>query len=225
MSDIYSDFLSEENLEQCCHSFTTQANESFNNVITSYAPKNRVYGSSISLSNRISITIGVKNVGKHQYWKRVYKKMGMTLPLRLSVFLQNSDNRSAQKKQKEETPSYKKKRAFQKNEQIKAEAEQTKRSIDNNYGTGIGLATINTSTTTATPSQTERKSTQTICPLPGCGIIGHKTNRSKKCRWYGHFPGTAMMHLPQLIKELLSQQKQNNESRVLKNLVEKLDAP
>ena len=34
-----------------------------------------------------------------------------------------------------------------------------------------------------------------------------------------------MMHLPQLIEELLSQQKQNNESRLLENLVEKLDAP
>ena len=141
MSEIYSDFLAEDNLEQCRHGFTTQANESFNNAIASYAPKNRVYGTSMSLTNRISIAIGVKNMGSKKYWDQVYRKMNVKIPSRLSAFLLYTDNRSSQKKKKEATPSFKKKRAFQKNEQIRAEAEKTKQGMEKamNYGAGIGL--------------------------------------------------------------------------------------
>ena len=51
MSKIYSDFIAGDNLEQCRPGFTTQANESFNMTIASYAPKNQVYGSSMPLTN------------------------------------------------------------------------------------------------------------------------------------------------------------------------------
>ena len=226
MSEIYSDFLAEDNLEQCRHGFTTQANESFNNSIASYAPKNKVYGTSMSLSNRVSIAIGVKNEGKKQYWQKVYSKMSMTLPLRLSVFLENTNNRSLKKKEKEATPSFKKKRAIFKNEQIRVEAEKTKRGMEKemNYSAGIGLApaTATTATTdTTTANTTVRNSTQPICPLPGCGIRGHKTNRSSKCRWYGMFKGVQSKNLPEFI-ELHLQQKENNENRVPKNFEENL---
>lgn len=41
----------------------TQANENFNNIVASKAPKNRSYGNTCSLTNRVSAAVLQKNIG------------------------------------------------------------------------------------------------------------------------------------------------------------------
>merc|ERR1711884_108251 len=75
MKEAYDPFITEERLEESRHGFTTQANESFNISVAAYAPKNKTYSTTMSLSNRVHIAIGIKNYGHFIYWKRVFKKL------------------------------------------------------------------------------------------------------------------------------------------------------
>ena len=59
----YAPYITPERLLECLHPFDTQLNESLNNVVARYAPKNRTYGTTMSLSNRISIVVGIHNMG------------------------------------------------------------------------------------------------------------------------------------------------------------------
>jgi hypothetical protein len=72
-------FCSLERLQEVAHGLDTQPNESFNNSASWFAPKNKVYCSSMSLANRLSMAIGITTLGLEDYFKRLYKELGILM--------------------------------------------------------------------------------------------------------------------------------------------------
>ena len=68
----YNRFTTPERLQESLHPFNTQINESLHHVISKYVPKHKNYSTTMSLSNRISIVIGIHNLGHYCFWKRVF---------------------------------------------------------------------------------------------------------------------------------------------------------
>ena len=65
-----------ENAEKLAPLGSTQANESFNNMVAAKALKNRHYSDSESLCFRVGETVCVKNIGQI-YLSEVYERAGI----------------------------------------------------------------------------------------------------------------------------------------------------
>ena len=91
--------------------YDTQLNESLNNVVSRYAPKNCTYGTTMSLSNRIAIVIGVHNLGHLGFWKSVYELIGLPMLSDLYSNLLRKDGRKNLKCKYNEKKEVKIKRA------------------------------------------------------------------------------------------------------------------
>ena len=63
-----------DKLMELCHGMHTNHCESFNNTCTWYAPKNRVYCGSRSLSTPLCLAVGVNSLGIHKFVERLFKR-------------------------------------------------------------------------------------------------------------------------------------------------------
>ena len=68
LTNVFDAFI--QNADKLAHLESSQANESFNNIVASKAPKNKHYSGSESLSYRVSAAVSQKNDG-HTYITRV----------------------------------------------------------------------------------------------------------------------------------------------------------
>eukprot|EP00957_Ditylum_brightwellii_P070104 5324694-Ditylum_brightwellii.AAC.1 len=57
----YEIFQRKDVLEQSRHMYDTPKNEGMSTAIAHYAPKHKTYSRSMSLTNRVSIAIGLQN--------------------------------------------------------------------------------------------------------------------------------------------------------------------
>jgi hypothetical protein len=62
-------FITFDRLKEVAHGMDTQVNESFNNTASWFAPKNKVYCGSSSLTNRLSIALGINTLGLTEYFR------------------------------------------------------------------------------------------------------------------------------------------------------------
>jgi hypothetical protein len=49
------------------------------NICTWFAPKNKVFAGSFSLHNRIGLAMGINSIGVLEYFKRLCRKLGITM--------------------------------------------------------------------------------------------------------------------------------------------------
>ena len=74
LSDLFKVYA--ENAEKSAPLGSTQANESFNNMVAAKAPKNRDYSGSESLCFRVGAAACVKSTGQN-YLSEVYERAGI----------------------------------------------------------------------------------------------------------------------------------------------------
>jgi hypothetical protein len=79
LQEKLSRFITLDRLKEVAHGMDTQVNEGFNNTVSWFAPKNKVYCGSPSLANRVGIAIGINMLGLHEYFKRLFKCLGIVL--------------------------------------------------------------------------------------------------------------------------------------------------
>jgi hypothetical protein len=79
LQHLLSRFITMDKLRDVSHVMDTQVNESLNNTISWLAPKNKCYGGSQSLQNRIVIAVGINSLGLHKYFTRVFAALGITM--------------------------------------------------------------------------------------------------------------------------------------------------
>jgi hypothetical protein len=60
-------FITLDRLIEVSHGLDTQVNESFNQSASWFAPKNKVYCASMSLTNRLSMAVGINTLGVSEY--------------------------------------------------------------------------------------------------------------------------------------------------------------
>ena len=95
----------------------TQVNKSFNNTASWFAPKNKVYCGSCSLTNHLSIALGINSLGLTEYFQRLLKRLGIFLTRNVLHCLQmkeqtwtNQLTRSKTKEKKKDRSDQRKRR-------------------------------------------------------------------------------------------------------------------
>ena len=183
--EAYFPYITPERLLESLHPFDTQLNEALNNVIARYAPKNRTYGTTMSLSYRIFMVVGIHNLGHYQFWIEVFEMLGLEMAPDLVDNLQRLDKRKIWKRQYDGKPEIKNKRRklhhHKMQEQLRKQIEDSKRGAM--YRTGIAIHEIAPSTVVKLESEYREKN-KIKCKFYGCRGKNHLTNISKQCCYF-----------------------------------------
>ena len=135
-------FIAPERLLECLHIFDTQLNEALHNVVLAkYTPKHRSYATTMSLHNRISIVIGVHNLGHRNYWTKVFHRLKLEMNGDLVDNLSQQDGTKNRKCKYNARKEVKSKIAKVQNEKKKVMMQKQKRDEIRGltYGSGVAL--------------------------------------------------------------------------------------
>ena len=181
-------FITKEALEEVGHGHDTQVNESLNNTISWYAPKNKTYSGSSSLRNRIGIALGVHSIGTKVYFERLFKKLGIKITEDIQHYLTKQEltrTRRIETFKKKVVKQERNKKLHDKLKQWTEELRKSKVSGDGAvYQPGVGM-----DGGYCLPATTAAASTKENRACSGCGQIGagHLRPWSKKCPKYGDY--------------------------------------
>ena len=89
-----------------------------NASITKYAPKTKTYGMTISLTNRVLISVGIGNLTAERYWEQVYFSLGLSMATETTSFLKSQHTFRFYRKQYTARTDIKSKRAKDNNNKI-----------------------------------------------------------------------------------------------------------
>jgi hypothetical protein len=167
-------------------------NESFNNAASWLAPNNKVYCASGSLTNRISIALGVNAVGTEVYFTRLYKCFGITMTPNIIHCLRVKGDQRVSRLGHIKTKEAKKERIKRKYTQLAAEERKTKTAgakRDGTYHSGMNVEegaedgyTLDELLAAAAFGKTAKKPPRKkILVCPHCYKKGHSTTQSKHC--------------------------------------------
>ena len=179
LQEILARFVSLDRLKEVAHGMDTNVNESINNTISYFAPKNRVYCSSRSLQNRVAMSIGIISLGFDVYFRRLFKALGVQIHPAVIAFLQSKEKHRQKQLLKRKLTATKRERKaakFAKLEEEEAKALRARAKRDGTYKTGGNLEEGGFY---GDRKQKAKSSSNAVCPH--CGVKGHKTTRSKKC--------------------------------------------
>jgi hypothetical protein len=73
--EIVEHFSTPEHLHKCYHKMSSQKNEAMNRSIMRYAPKDRMYARTMSLTSRINLSVGIDCIGHAKYYERLFGRM------------------------------------------------------------------------------------------------------------------------------------------------------
>ena len=74
-----SPYITREMLTMLWHTYDTNLNEAMNRSVSAFAPKDRTFCRSMSLTTRISIAAGVQLVGHYKYWEMMLERQGIKM--------------------------------------------------------------------------------------------------------------------------------------------------
>ena len=181
-------FITLDALREVAHSLDTCANESFNNMTAWVAPKNKVYAGSNSLSNRMSMAIGIKTLGMQACYVGLHTKLGIVLTADVLHYLAVKSNVRTRRIDKTKSIEYKKKRKADECRRLKEETEEAKRARARRegpvYKTGIGM----TGGYDAEDDEEATKDANVVLDLTKtctrCKEPGHLRPSNKMCKCY-----------------------------------------
>jgi hypothetical protein len=183
-------FCSEERLQECCHEMSSQKNEAMNRSIMRYAPKDKTYCRTMTLTSRVNIATNVDCIGHAEYYQRVFTRMGFRL-----TQLTFSGLRRLWRK-KEYGRIYKGLKSVKRRRRLAATFKMTdgcaKLKADREagaiYSTGIGVEEgDDVEVEEPTRKKARRNNPLTSPQQEGCkcGSLDHRRFTLKNCPWYG----------------------------------------
>ena len=89
--NAYKPFTTRERLQESLYLFDTQQNEAMNVSIPKYALKTKRYGMTISLTNRVLISVGISNISAVTYWEQVYFSLDLSMATETTSSLKSQD--------------------------------------------------------------------------------------------------------------------------------------
>ena len=185
MWSLYEPCILPHRLAESLHPYDTQLNESMNQVIAKYAPKNKSFGTSMALTHRVSVAIGIHNYGHYKFWTEVFNDLQIDMPSNLQSHLLAKDMKKQKKREYQSQPDVKKKRnrdTFEKiQEGMKKMKADKKRGAT--YETGMGMKYSIPPEVEAIDTRTKEQN-NVQCTLMGCYTAGHSRRSSKACTYY-----------------------------------------
>jgi hypothetical protein len=185
LQQTISRFVEEDRLIEMAHDLDTNMNEAFNQVCTWFAPKNKVFAGSYSLHNRIGFAVGINSLGVLEFFRRLFRKLGITLTDNVVHYLKIKEATRLKKHGRSKTSNAKKaknKRKYEKLKEhtIKAKLERHKR--QGTYRKGMNLddpLEVPDENVSEKKPAAKKQKPMGFCEY--CGQEGHITKRSKKC--------------------------------------------
>ena len=176
---VHDKATTDERLIEMLHPFTTQLNESLNMRAAETAPKCKNYSRTASLDYRISIVVGVHNIGSHDFFQRVFQDLGIEYDDAIASWFLGKDSTKMKKKMRDTTPHAKRRRKhrYLAKERDELLLERTKDVKMGTYGSGIGLAEGNENVHAKDADVSLRKRGYCTCG----GSKKHKNRNSKYC--------------------------------------------
>ena len=183
-------FITAEALQQVAHGMDTQVNESLNNTMTWFAPKNKVYCSTWSLTNRLSIGISINSIGFMAYYRRLFNQLGIAMTADIRHFLETKDRNRSARLAKAKTVEWKRKRIQRKMETLREEtiiASRQRAKRDGTYKSGRNMAPGASAGFTEeelqeTTRQRKKKASDAVCKF--CNRKGHSRRTHRDCGQY-----------------------------------------
>ena len=227
ISSIIARFITLDALKEVAHKLDTCVNESINNVITWYCPKNKVYAGTTALSSRISMAIGIHTLGYEAYFEKVFDQLGMELTPAMRHYFQIKSGFKARHQVRVKSAKYKRSRKQQHYEKLKvemADAQSQRNKRDGVYEPGIGmnggyteedLDQTNTKKKSGGSRRKKKTASNKICPH--CNKAGHVRTSSKHCDYYGK-------PLPKRSAVAASAEDRSNASADAANAMDEADA-
>ena len=193
LSGLLARFITKAALKEIAHAHDTQVNESLNNLVSWFAQKNKVYCSSGSLRNRISMAIGIHSVGHYEFFTRLFKLLGIAADPDVRYFLEQRGRDRFAKIARAKKPAFKRKRMQSDFDKLKANtliAKRERDQRDGTYQTGMGMDGGYTEQDfeDGGGQQDEasladnKKAQKKQCKR--CKRFGHLTANSKSCMYY-----------------------------------------
>jgi hypothetical protein len=164
LSDKVSRFVTFERLKEVAHGMDTQVNESFNNTASWFAPKNKVYCGSCSLTNRLSIALGINSLGLTAYFKRLFMKLGINLTKNVLHCLEAKDRTRGKRLKAIKTKDKKTIRIKRKHEDLvrdEAIARKERSKREGTYKSGINMQDDDED---QQPNNKRKRLADSICP-------------------------------------------------------------
>ena len=187
-------FITIEASLEVAHKYDTLCNESFNNVAAWLAPKNKIYGSSHSLKNRIAVAVGITSEGTLAYYREVFNRLGLTMSPTVEHHIRLQSQYRDKRIAKGKTPDGKKKRVDKYHSNLLSKtvvAKREKAKREGTYSTGMGINGGYTEEELSKakelyPREFQQKQqreerTRNAGQCRYCEGIGHSTRRSKSC--------------------------------------------
>ena len=110
LSKIFAEYTKSEILERLGCFSSTQANESFNQLVSTKSPKARHYSGSASLSFRVAASVNQNNEG-YGYLENVSMRLGITAKGVLQKYVKVRNLKTKTEKQRKQAIFFKKRRA------------------------------------------------------------------------------------------------------------------
>lgn len=139
LSDLMARFVEFKRLKEVAHGVDTNTNESINNAISYFAPKNWLHCSTRSLQTRAGIAVGVILVGYMTHFKRLFKALGIPITPNTLHFLEAKDRnrrRRLENVKKTSTKKLRMKRKFEQLKQLEAAAKMAHQKREGIYKSG-----------------------------------------------------------------------------------------
>ena len=182
---ILAKYASVDRLKEVAHGMDTNCNESLNNTISYFAPKNRVFCGTRSLHNRVAIAIGINSMGFMVYFQRLLKALGIAVTPNVEHWLQVRETIRNRRLLKAKTNDMKKLRNKRKYEQMKTLEAAARKARDKREGQYKSGGHMQDGGFDGEETQQSHKA-KTTCAA--CGSTNHKTTRSTKCPFNPRHP-------------------------------------
>lgn len=187
-------FITIEALREVAHEYDTLCNESFNNVAAWLAPKNKVYGASASLTNRVAVAVGVTSLGTLAYYQELFNRLGLTMSPVVEHYLRLQSQYRDARIAKGKTAEGKKNRVDKYHNRLMEKtvvAKREKAKREGTYKTGMGINGGYTEEELSKAQELYPKEFQQAArrqsnnkkaaKCPFCERPGHVTRRSAAC--------------------------------------------
>jgi hypothetical protein len=200
-------FITLDRLIEVSHGLNTQVNESFNQSATWFAPKNKVFASSMSLTNRLSMALGINSLGVSGYFERLFVALGIVMTEDVRHYITVKERARLKKQRKAKTKDEKKNRLKRKfvtmtTDEAKAKKERATRAGTYKSGMNMAEGTVDGYTeldlklaAAAAPSRVKGSNNKKQCKK--CFQWGHTTARSRQCLFFN--VAERQIFLPQLV--------------------------
>jgi len=187
LEEMLLNYVAFERLSDVAHGMDTNCCEAFNNFMTWFAPKNKVYCGSRSLWNRVGLCIGIASLGCQACFQRLLKSLGIAMTPNVFNFLSAKDRSRSKRLELAKEKDSKKKRNKRKCGKLVEHTTiaRKERARRDGYKSGMNLETIDVgpgvvASTDAQPKP-RAKHPVNVCLHPFCQKRGHKTTKSKHC--------------------------------------------